>query len=45
MIYSDLKPANLVLVEYINKDIEETIYRKCYKLKFIDFGSFTILEN
>ena len=45
MIYSDLKPPNIVLVEYTNKDVEATIYRKCYKFKFIDFGSFTILEN
>jgi hypothetical protein len=45
MVYSDLKPDNLVLVRYTNKDIDLTIYKPCYKLKFIDLGSFTFLEN
>ena len=45
MVYSDLKPDNLVLVRYTDKDTEKTIYKPCYKLKFIDLGSFTFQEN
>ena len=45
MVYSDLKPDNLVLVRYKNKDIDTTIYKPCYILKFINIGSFTILEE
>ena len=45
MIYSDLKPANVVLVRYINKNIEVTQYKPCYVFKFIDLGSFTFIEN
>jgi hypothetical protein len=45
MVYSDLKPDNLVLVRYTDKDKEITIYKPCYKLKFIDLGSFTFLES
>ena len=45
MIYSDLKPANLVLERYIDKNLDITIYQPRYILKFIDLGSFTILEN
>jgi hypothetical protein len=44
LAYSDLKPENLVLVRYLNKEESEiTVYKPCYKLKFIDLGSFTIL--
>ena len=45
MIYSDLKPDNLVLVRYMDKNKDITIYKPCYKLKFIDLGSFTFLES
>ena len=46
MVYSDLKPDNLVVVRYQNKeDSEITTYRSCYKIKFIDLGSFTYLED
>jgi hypothetical protein len=46
MVYSDLKPGNLVLVRYINKDLdEETLYKVCYKVKFIDLGSFTFIRD
>jgi hypothetical protein len=45
-VYSDLKPDNLVLERYENKeDSEITIYKPCYKLKFIDLGSFTIFKD
>jgi serine/threonine protein kinase len=46
IIYSDLKPHNLVLERYENSsDSEITIYKPCYKLKFIDLGSFTIIND
>jgi hypothetical protein len=35
-----------VLERYENKEESEiTIYKPCYKLKFIDLGSFTIFKD
>jgi serine/threonine protein kinase len=46
LTFSDLKPDNIVLVRYQNKDESEfTLYQPCYKIKLIDLGSITIIEN
>jgi serine/threonine protein kinase len=46
IVYSDLKPSNIVLIRYENiKESELTIYKYCYKIKLIDLGSFTYLKD
>jgi serine/threonine protein kinase len=46
LAFTDLKPDNIVIVRYENKeDSEITLYKPCYKIKLIDLGSITALEN
>jgi serine/threonine protein kinase len=46
LAFTDLKPDNIVIVRYENKEESEiTLYKPCYKIKLIDLGSFTALEN
>jgi serine/threonine protein kinase len=46
LAFTDLKPDNIVIVRYENKEESEvTIYKPCYKIKLIDLGSITALEN
>ena len=46
IVYSDLKPSNIVLTRYENKkESEITLYKYCYKIKLIDLGSFTYLKD
>jgi hypothetical protein len=44
--FSDLKPQNIVLVKYVNKDdSENTLLKPCYRIKLIDLASFTYLKD
>jgi serine/threonine protein kinase len=44
--YSDLKPSNIVIFRYENKEeADVSIYKYCYKIKLIDLASFTYLKD
>jgi hypothetical protein len=46
MVYTDLKPANIVLVRYENKkDSEITLYKNCYIIKLIDLASLSFFRE
>jgi hypothetical protein len=46
MAYGNLKPSNIVLVRYENKDeVEFTFHRPCYKIKLINLSSITYLKD
>lgn len=46
MVYGDLKPQNIVLTRYIDKENSDlTIYKPCYRIKIIDLASINYLKD